>query len=63
MINDVSISYLIFLMPLLVFVINGLYLGRKSDKAAAALAVVGNGIAMCAALIVAAGSPCHERKR
>ena len=53
MINDVSISYLIFLMPLLVFAVNGLFLGRKSDKAAAALAVVGNGVAMVAALIVA----------
>ena len=53
MINDVSISYLIFLMPLLVFAVNGLFLGRKSDKAAAALAVVGNGIAMVSALIVA----------
>ena len=53
MINDVSISYLIFLMPLLVFVINGLYLGRKSDKAAATFAVIGNGIAMVSALIIA----------
>ena len=53
MINDVSISYLIFLMPLLVFAINGLFLGRKSDKAAAGFAVIGNGIAMIAALIVA----------
>ena len=53
MINDVSISYLIFLMPLLVFAVNGLFLGRKSDKAAAAFAVAGNGIAMVSALIVA----------
>ena len=53
MINDVSISYLIFLMPLLVFAVNGLFLGRKSDKAAAGFAVIGNGIAMIAALIVA----------
>ena len=53
MINDVFISYLIFLMPLLVFVINGLYLGRKSDKAAATFAVIGNGIAMVSALIIA----------
>ena len=53
MINDVSISYLIFLMPLLVFAVNGLFLGRKSDKAAAAFAVIGNGIAMVSALIVA----------
>ena len=53
MINDVSISYLIFLMPLIVFAVNGLYLGRKSDKAAAGLAVIGNGIAMIAALVVA----------
>ena len=53
MINDVSISYLIFLMPLLVFAVNGLFLGRKSDKAAAGFAVIGNGIAMISALIVA----------
>ena len=53
MINDVFISYLIFLMPLLVFVINGLYLGRKSDKDAATFAVIGNGIAMVSALIIA----------
>ena len=53
MINDVSISYLIFLMPLLVFAVNGLFLGRKSDKAAATFAVIGNGIAMISALIVA----------
>ena len=53
MINDVSISYLIFLMPLLVFAVNGLFLGRKSDKAASAFAVIGNGIAMVSALIVA----------
>lgn len=53
MINDVSISYLIFLMPLLVFAVNGLFLGRKSDKAASAFAVTGNGIAMVSALILA----------
>ena len=53
MINDVSISYLIFLMPLIVFAVNGLFLGRKSDKAAEIFAVIGNGIAMISALIIA----------
>ena len=53
MINDVSISYLIFLMPLLVFVVNGLFLGRKSHRAAATFAVMGNGVAMVSALILA----------
>lgn len=53
MINDVSISYLIFLMPLLTFVVNGLFLGRKSAKGAAAFAIICNGIAFAAALFIA----------
>ena len=53
MINDVSISYLIFLMPLLTFVVNGLFLGRKSAKGAAVFAIVCNGVAFASALFLA----------
>lgn len=53
MINDVSISYLIFLMPLLAFVVNGLFLGRKSAKGAAIFAIICNGIAFASALSLA----------
>ncbi|MCQ2099443.1 NADH dehydrogenase subunit L [Fibrobacter sp. UWH9] len=53
MINDVSISYLIFLMPLLTFVVNGLFLGRKSAKGAAIFAIICNGIAFASALSLA----------
>lgn len=55
MINDVSISYLIFLMPLITFVVNGLFLGKRSAKGAAALAIACNGIAFAAALFLAIG--------
>ncbi|MCL4101913.1 MULTISPECIES: NADH-quinone oxidoreductase subunit L [unclassified Fibrobacter] len=53
MINDVSISYLIFLMPLLTFVVNGIFLGRKSAKGAAIFAIICNGIAFASALSLA----------
>ncbi len=53
MINDVSISYLIFLMPLLTFVVNGLFLGKRSAKGAAAFAIICNGIAMASAITLA----------
>lgn len=52
MINEISISYLIFLMPLLTFVVNGLFLGRKSAKGAAAFAIICNGIAFVSALFL-----------
>ena len=38
MINDITLSYLIFLLPLLTFVVNGLFLGNRNAKAAAAFA-------------------------
>lgn len=53
MINDVSISYLIFLMPLLTFVVNGLFLGKRSAKGAAAFAIICNGVAFASALFLA----------
>ncbi|MCF0222402.1 MAG: NADH-quinone oxidoreductase subunit L, partial [Fibrobacter sp.] len=53
MINDVSISYLIFLMPLITFVVNGLFLGKRCAKGAAAFAIVCNGIAMLSAIFLA----------
>ena len=42
MINDITLSYLIFLLPLLTFVVNGLFLGNRNAKAAAAFAVPGD---------------------
>jgi len=51
--TNTSISYLIFLMPLLTFVINGLFLGKRSAKGAAALAITLNGIAFISALTLA----------
>lgn len=53
MINGIYLSALIFILPFLVFVINGLFLGRKSAKGAAALAIVFNGIAAVCAILVA----------
>lgn len=53
MINSITLSYLIFLLPLLVFVVNGLLLGRKSAKAAAAFAIIANGIAAACAILLA----------
>ena len=53
MINDVTLSYLIFILPLLSFVVNGLFLCRKSDKAAAAMGISANGIAALSAIILA----------
>lgn len=53
MINDVTLSYLIFILPLLSFVVNGLFLCRKSDKAAAAMGISANGIAAISAIILA----------
>ena len=53
MINDVTLSYLIFILPLLSFVVNGLFLCRKSDKVAAAMGISANGIAAISAIILA----------
>ena len=53
MINGITLSYFIFLLPLLVFVINGLFVGNRSAKGAAAIAVIGNGIAAVCAILVA----------
>lgn len=53
MINDVTLGYLIFLCPLLTFVINGLFVGNKNAKAAAAIAVTLNGISAVSAILVA----------
>ena len=53
MINDITLSYLIFLLPLFTFVVNGLFLGNKNAKAAAALAITCNGLAAASAITVA----------
>ena len=53
MINDITLSYLIFLLPLLTFVVNGLFLGNRNAKAAAAFAIACNGLAAASAITVA----------
>jgi NADH-quinone oxidoreductase subunit L len=53
MINDITLGYLIFLCPLLTFVVNGLFVGNKNAKAAAVIAVALNGISALSAIIVA----------
>jgi NADH-quinone oxidoreductase subunit L len=53
MINDITLGYLILLLPLLSFVVNGLFLGNKCAKAAACFAVLCNGLAFAAAGIIA----------
>ena len=53
MINDVTLGYLIFLCPLLTFVINGLFVGNRNAKAAAAIAVTLNGVSALSAILVA----------
>ena len=53
MINDVTLGYLILLLPLFTFVVNGLFLGHKHHKAAAALAVTCNGLAAASAILLA----------
>ncbi|MBR2090407.1 MAG: NADH-quinone oxidoreductase subunit L, partial [Fibrobacter sp.] len=53
MIDDITLGYSILLLPFLTFVINGLFLGNKLPKAAAALAVVCNGLAFVSAGIIA----------
>ena len=52
MINDLTLGYLVLLLPLITFAVNGLFLGNKRPHAAAALAVACNGLAfVCAATI------------
>ena len=53
MINDITLSYLIFLLPLLTFIVNGLFLGNRNAKAAAAFAIACNGLAAASAITVA----------
>lgn len=56
MINE--ISYLIFIMPLLAFAINGLFIGRKSNNGAAIFTIICNSIAMFASLFLAISYFC-----
>ncbi|MCQ2062384.1 MAG: NADH-quinone oxidoreductase subunit L [Fibrobacter sp.] len=60
MINDVTLGYLILLLPLFTFVVNGLFLGNKCAKAAAALAVVCNGLAAASAILLATDYFCSD---
>ena len=53
MISDITLGYLILLLPFFTFVINGLFLGNKLPKAAAILAVVCNGVAAASAAFLA----------
>ena len=53
MINDLTLGYLVLLLPLITFVVNGLFLGNKRPRAAATLAIVCNGIAFACAAILA----------
>lgn len=53
MINEITLGYLIFLLPLTVFLVNGLFLGRKSAKAAGIFAIACNGLAALSAILVA----------
>ncbi|WP_458450775.1 NADH-quinone oxidoreductase subunit L [Fibrobacter sp.] len=53
MINDITLGYLILVLPFLTFAINGLFLGNKNAKAAAALAVTFNGLAFISAALLA----------
>lgn len=53
MINDITLGYLILVLPFLSFAINGLFLGNKNAKAAAGLAVTFNGLAFISAALLA----------
>jgi NADH-quinone oxidoreductase subunit L len=53
MINDVTLGYLVLVLPFLTFAINGLFLGNKNAKAAAALAITMNGLAFVSAATIA----------
>lgn len=53
MINDITLGYLILVLPFLTFAINGLFLGNKNAKAAAGLAVSFNGLAFISAALLA----------
>lgn len=53
MINDITLGYLILLLPFITFVVNGLFLGNKCAKAAAAFAITCNGLAAASAITLA----------
>ena len=53
MINEITLGYMIFLLPLLTFLVNGLFLGRKNAKAAGIFAIACNGLAALSAILVA----------
>jgi len=53
MINDITLGYSILLLPLITFVVNGLFLGNKCAKAAAIFAVICNGLAAASAAFLA----------
>ena len=53
MINDITLGYLILVLPFLTFAINGLFLGNKNAKAAAGLVVTFNGLAFISAALLA----------
>ena len=53
MINDVTLGYLILLLPFLTFAINGLFLGKNYAKLAAGVAVVFNGLSFASAALLA----------
>ncbi|MCF0215108.1 MAG: NADH-quinone oxidoreductase subunit L [Fibrobacteraceae bacterium] len=53
MTNELLFSYLILFLPLLAFVVNGLFLGQKSAKGAAAMGIIGNGIGAISAVLLA----------
>lgn len=52
MINDITLGYLIFLLPLFTFVINALFIGNKKAKAASIVAVTCNGLAAASAILL-----------
>lgn len=60
MINDITLGYLILLLPLFTFVVNGLFLGNKCAKAAAALAIACNGLAAASAILLAVHYFCSD---
>jgi len=53
MINDATLGLLILVLPLIAFVVNGLILGNRHAKSAAALAVALNGLSFASAATVA----------
>jgi proton-translocating NADH-quinone oxidoreductase, chain L len=60
MISDITLGYLILLLPLFSFVVNGLFLGNCKAKAAAAFAIACNGLAAVSAIIIAIHYFCSD---